>query len=99
GDQAKITPSQVDVTVHGPQRILHDWVLPAGAVFVDAAGLRPGAHQLPGPGDPPAPPGGKAPQPETVRVGGAAEEPARPGWGRGGCSAPTACAGPRTSNR
>jgi len=74
GDQAKITPSQVDVTVHGPQRILHDWVLPAGAVFVDAAGLGPGTHQLPVQVDLPAPLEVTARQPETVRVVVAAKE-------------------------
>jgi YbbR domain-containing protein len=78
GDQAKITPSQVDVTVHGPQRILHDWVLPAGAVFVDAAGLGPGTHQLPVQVDLPAPLEVKARQPETVRVVVAAKEQAGP---------------------
>jgi YbbR domain-containing protein len=78
GDQAKITPAQVDVTVHGPQRLLHDWVLPAGAVFVDAAGLGPGTHPLPVQVDLPAPLEVTARQPETVRVVVAAKEQGGP---------------------
>jgi len=78
GDGAKVTPEKVDVTVHGPQRLLHDWVLPAGAVFVDAAGLGPGSHPLPVQVDLPAPLEVTARQPETVRVVVAPKEPGGP---------------------
>lgn len=43
----RVTPSQVDLTVRGPQRLLHNYRVPAGAVTVDAAGLSAGAHRVP----------------------------------------------------
>jgi YbbR domain-containing protein len=46
GVPAKVTPSQVDVTVRGPQRLLHNYRVPDGAVTVDASGLAPGAHRV-----------------------------------------------------
>jgi YbbR domain-containing protein len=43
---ARVTPSQVDLTVRGPQRLLHNYRVPDGAVTVDAAGLAAGAHRV-----------------------------------------------------
>jgi len=44
GAQAK--PGWVDLTLRGPQRLLHNFKLDDGAVAVDAANLGPGAHRL-----------------------------------------------------
>jgi hypothetical protein len=46
GRRVQVSPEQVDLTVHGPQRVLHNYRIPEGAVFVDAAGLPPGRHRL-----------------------------------------------------
>ena len=45
--RAQITPARVDVTVRGPQRLLHNFRFPDGAVTFDAAGLAPGQHRVP----------------------------------------------------
>jgi YbbR domain-containing protein len=37
-----VTPSTVDLTIRGPQRLLHNLTLAPDAVQVDVAGLRPG---------------------------------------------------------
>jgi YbbR domain-containing protein len=47
GKPVRVTPSQVDLTVRGPQRLLHNYRVPDGAVTVDAAGLPAGMHRLP----------------------------------------------------
>ena len=44
--QAQVTPAQIDLSVRGPQRLLHNFKLPDGAVTVDAAGLPPGTHRI-----------------------------------------------------
>lgn len=43
----QIAPPTVDVTVRGPQRLLHNLTLAPDAVHVDVAGLPPGTHKLP----------------------------------------------------
>jgi YbbR domain-containing protein len=45
-DGAEIQPGWVDLTVKGPQRILHNLALADGAVYVDASTLPPGSHQV-----------------------------------------------------
>jgi hypothetical protein len=45
--QAMPTPSQVDVTVRGPQRLVEELKLWDGEIFVDATGLEPGRVTLP----------------------------------------------------
>jgi YbbR domain-containing protein len=68
GEGAKVTPAEVGVSVRGPELVLHDWKLPEGAVFVDAGGLSPGAHDVPVQVDLPAPLVIAARKPESVRV-------------------------------
>jgi len=68
GAGAKITPAEVTVSVRGPELVLHDWKLPDGAVFVDAAGLTPGSHEVPVQVDLPAPLEVTARKPDSVRV-------------------------------
>jgi YbbR domain-containing protein len=46
GFQAQVVPAQIDLTVHGAQRLLHNYRLPDGAVTVDAAGLGAGSHHV-----------------------------------------------------
>jgi YbbR domain-containing protein len=46
GVRAQLFPSWVDLTVTGPQRTLHNYEFKEGAVYVDAAGLKPGDHQV-----------------------------------------------------
>jgi YbbR domain-containing protein len=46
GDHARVEPSAIDLTVKGPQRVLHNFKLPEDAVTVDAAGLEPGSHRV-----------------------------------------------------
>jgi len=43
----RIQPATVDLTIRGPQRLLHNLTLPPDAVHVDVAGLPPGTHKLP----------------------------------------------------
>lgn len=43
---ATVTPSTVNLTLHGPQRLLHNFKIPDGSVTVDGAGLAPGIHEL-----------------------------------------------------
>jgi YbbR domain-containing protein len=43
----QITPAAVDVTVRGPQRLLHNLTLTPEAVQVDVSGLQPGTHMVP----------------------------------------------------
>jgi YbbR domain-containing protein len=45
--RAVATPFQVDLTVHGPQRLVEGLRLNDGEVFVDAAGQGPGAVRAP----------------------------------------------------
>src|SRR5262249_37735816 len=96
----KVTPSEVTVSVRGPELVLKDWKLPEGAVFVDAGGLAPGPHDPPVQVDLPAPLEVTARRPETGRVAvPAPKEQGGTGWAtRGGSSAPTACAARRTSS-
>jgi YbbR domain-containing protein len=68
GEGAKVTPAEVGVSIRGPEPVLHDWKLPDGAVFVDAAGLAPGAHDVPVQVDIPAPLVVTGRKPEKVRV-------------------------------
>jgi YbbR domain-containing protein len=46
GMRAKLVPPRVDLTVQGPQRVLSNFELPDGSVFVDAANLEPGSHRV-----------------------------------------------------
>jgi len=45
--QARPVPSQVDVTVRGPQRLMEQLKLWDGEIFIDATGLGPGTVTLP----------------------------------------------------
>ena len=42
----EINPAWVDVTLRGPQVLLHNFKLADGAAWVDVAGLGPGPHQV-----------------------------------------------------
>jgi YbbR domain-containing protein len=42
-----IAPTTVDVTIRGPQRLLHNLALAPDAVSVDVSGLPPGTHRVP----------------------------------------------------
>ena len=42
-----VTPQTVDLTIRGPQRLLHNLTLAPGTVQVDLSGLRPGAQTAP----------------------------------------------------
>src|SRR4030095_11230715 len=68
GAGAKVTPAEVTVSVRGPELVLHDWKLPDGAVFVDAAALAPGTHEVPVQVDLPAPLEVTARKPDSVRL-------------------------------
>jgi YbbR domain-containing protein len=68
GRAARIEPPAVTVTIRGPAVALAQWVRPDGAVFVDAAGLGPGTHELPVQVDLPAPLEVATRVPESVRV-------------------------------
>jgi YbbR domain-containing protein len=46
-DGAAATPSTVDLTIRGPQRLLHNLTLPPETARVDVASLPPGSHVLP----------------------------------------------------
>jgi YbbR domain-containing protein len=46
GTPVRVTPTHVDLTVRGPQRVLHNYRVVDGAVTVDAAGLLPGVHRV-----------------------------------------------------
>ena len=46
GLQPQVSPTVVEVAVRGPQRLLHNYKLAPGAVYVDAAGLGTGSHKL-----------------------------------------------------
>jgi YbbR domain-containing protein len=43
----EVTPPAVDVTIRGPQRLLHNLKLDPDAVRVDVEGLKPGSHVVP----------------------------------------------------
>jgi YbbR domain-containing protein len=47
GRPVRVTPSQVDLAIRGPQRLLHNYRVADGAVTVDAGGLPPGLHRIP----------------------------------------------------
>ncbi|HEV7734932.1 MAG TPA: CdaR family protein [Candidatus Binatia bacterium] len=47
GDGVTVTPGVVNLTLHGPQRLLHNFKIPDGSVVVDAAGLAPGSYEMP----------------------------------------------------
>ena len=68
GQAARITPTDVTLTLKGPELALQQWERPEGAVFVDAAGLDPGTHALPVQVDLPAPLEVSKRVPEVVRV-------------------------------
>ena len=42
-----VTPATVDLTVRGPQRLLHNLSLPADAVRVELDGVPAGTHKVP----------------------------------------------------
>ena len=46
GVHARLTPPRIDLTVEGPQHLLSSYLLDAGAVWVDAAGLQPGTYRV-----------------------------------------------------
>ena len=46
GMRAKLVPPRVDLTVQGPQRVLSNFDLPDGSVFVDAGSLGSGTHRV-----------------------------------------------------
>ena len=41
-----MSPATIDLTVRGPQRLLHNYKLGDGVVYVDAADLPAGSHKL-----------------------------------------------------
>jgi YbbR domain-containing protein len=43
---AEIVPATLDLTIRGPQRLLHNFKLDADAVRVDVSGLQPGTHTV-----------------------------------------------------
>jgi len=46
GLRAKLVPPRLDLTVQGPQRVLSNYELESGTVYVDAAGLEPGTYRV-----------------------------------------------------
>ena len=46
GMQAQVAPTTIDLSVRGPQRLLHNFKLGDSAVYVDADDLAPGSHKL-----------------------------------------------------
>lgn len=46
-DGVTVQPAAVDLTIRGPQRLLHNLTLAPDAVRVDVSGLGPGTHRLP----------------------------------------------------
>jgi YbbR domain-containing protein len=44
---AQVTPASVDLTIRGPQRLLHNLTLPPETAHVDVANLEPGTHTVP----------------------------------------------------
>jgi YbbR domain-containing protein len=68
GDAARINPAEVTLRVKGPELAMGKWEPRQGAVFVDAAGLGPGTHELPVQVDLPAPLVVTSRRPENVRV-------------------------------
>lgn len=46
GAETQVMPARIDLTVRGPQRLLHNYKIPTGAVYVDAAGVAPGTHRV-----------------------------------------------------
>ena len=44
--QASLDPSRADITLSGPQRILHNFKFEDGALVVDADELEPGTHKV-----------------------------------------------------
>jgi YbbR domain-containing protein len=68
GEATRIAPAEVTLRVRGPELTLEKWEPAHGAVFVDAAGLGPGTHELPVQVDLPAPLVVIARKPESVRV-------------------------------
>src|SRR5262249_13839253 len=44
--QADVNPAWIDLTLRGPQRLLHNFKLGDNAVFVDADDLPQGSHKL-----------------------------------------------------
>jgi YbbR domain-containing protein len=47
GETGKVEPAVVDITIRGPEHLLHDFQLAEGAVSVDPNGLPIGRHALP----------------------------------------------------
>jgi YbbR domain-containing protein len=43
---AAVTPANVDLTIRGPQRLLHNLTLPPETAHVDVSGLEPGSHTV-----------------------------------------------------
>ncbi len=46
-DGAQVTPTSVDLTIRGPQRLLHNLTLPPDTAHLDVASLPPGSHLVP----------------------------------------------------
>jgi YbbR domain-containing protein len=46
GLQVQVAPNVVDLSIRGPQRLLHNFKLAPNAVYVDAEGLPAGTHKL-----------------------------------------------------
>src|SRR5262249_23446432 len=44
--RAQLVPPTIDLSIRGPQRLLHNFALDPGAVTVDAAGLSAGRHKV-----------------------------------------------------
>lgn len=68
GAGGRLVPPEVTLTVKGPELGMQQWRERQGGVFVDAAGLGPGTHELPVQVDLPAPLELAKRAPETVRV-------------------------------
>ncbi len=46
GAKVRVQPPWVDLTIEGPQPLLHNYKLEDGAAWVDVGGLKPGAHDV-----------------------------------------------------
>jgi YbbR domain-containing protein len=47
GIEARVTPPRIDITVRGPQLTLNNYKVEPGQVWIDAAGLGVGRHDVP----------------------------------------------------
>ena len=46
GARAKVVPARIDLILQGPQRVLSNYELEDGSVWIDATGLDPGIHRV-----------------------------------------------------